>query len=269
MMNSPSQQLSEHSPPSPSMRRSSRRTKTVSSLHGMFEQGSSSCFEKPMDDLKSVDSFDSMDNNNNLKYFSSQERDSLRLMSRRLRQAKRKLLLKCVETPVDPVDKLRDILLKISVDASDEFSTSMNSLTNETDWLIHSFIWKLFLDWMITCMDGWMNRSLCLPTFHFLLCCESMIDFAQPSLLCHDEKRNVSWRWMIVSVWSRVLPFSKTVNPLWFTHSFFAWQRYWWWWTLLHLNGFDIAIETCTRTTTFYSCFSRCDLLEFCLGAKQ
>lgn len=91
-------------------------------------------------DLKSVDSFDSMDhikyNNSN----NSAERDSLRLMSRKLRQAKRKLFLKKVETPVQPVDKLRDILLKLSMDGgtlSDEYSTSLNSFNNEwrNEWM--------------------------------------------------------------------------------------------------------------------------------------
>ena len=125
----PSRPLSEHLASPGSMRRS-RRTKTVSTLQGMFEEEPS--LEKQQgqqDDLKSVDSFDSMD----MQKYSVAERDSLRLMTRRLRQAKRKLLLKCVETPEDPVDKLRDILLKISVDASDEFSTSVNSLSNTHD----------------------------------------------------------------------------------------------------------------------------------------
>lgn len=122
---------------SPNLRRS-RRIKTVSSLQGMFEeqeQPNILLLEKQgqNDDLKSVDSFDSMDTTTTTKY-SVAERDSLRLMSRRLRQAKRKLLLKCVETPEAPVDKLRDLLLKLSVDASDDcFSTSVNSLSNTHD----------------------------------------------------------------------------------------------------------------------------------------
>ena len=119
----PTRPLSEHLA-SPSMRRS-RRTKTVSSLQGMFEEPTHE--KQGQDDLKSVDSFDSLDTK-----YSLAERDSLRLVSRRLRQAKRKLFLKCVETPADPVDKLRDILLKISVDASDEFSTSVNSSLSNT-----------------------------------------------------------------------------------------------------------------------------------------
>lgn len=107
-MNTASPSLSEHldTPRRP------RRKKTVSSLSGMFE-------EKP-EDLKSVNSYDSIDR---IKGYPSAERDSLRLVSRRLHQTKRKLFLKCVETPEDPVDKLRDILLKISLEAtSDEFS---------------------------------------------------------------------------------------------------------------------------------------------------
>ena len=126
MSSPPTRPLCEHLGSPTSMRRS-RRTKTVSTLQGMFEEPEMK--QGQQDDLKSVDSFDSMDT---FKY-SVAERDSLRLMTRRLRQAKRKLLLKCVETPEDPVDKLRDILLKISVDASDEFSTSLNSLSNTHD----------------------------------------------------------------------------------------------------------------------------------------
>ena len=112
MNNTSTRNLDEHLA-SPSLRRQ-RRKKTVSSLHGMFAE--------------SVDSFDSFES---AKY-SCAERDSLRAMSRKLRQAKRKLLLKCVETPTDPVDKLRDILLKISIDsASDEMSNSINSFDNK------------------------------------------------------------------------------------------------------------------------------------------
>ena len=118
MQREPTKQLSEHLT-SQATRRPHRK-KMFSSLKDMLE-------EKP-DDLKSIDSFDLIEK---MKY-SSEELKSLRLMSRRLRQTKRKLLLKCVETPVEPVDKLRDILLKISVDSpSDEFSTSATPLPNE------------------------------------------------------------------------------------------------------------------------------------------
>jgi len=87
--------------------------------------------EEKTEDLKSVGSFDSFESGGK---YSCAERDSLRGMSRKLRQAKRKLLLKCVENPTDPVDKLRDILLKISIDSvSDEMSTSINSFDNEGD----------------------------------------------------------------------------------------------------------------------------------------
>lgn len=119
-MNNTSNRNLREDPVSPSLRRQSRK-KTVSSLHGMFA-------EEKTEDLKSVGSFDSFESGN----YSCAERDSLRAMSRKLRQAKRKLLLKCVETPTDPVDKLRDILLKISIDSvSDEMSTSIDSLDNE------------------------------------------------------------------------------------------------------------------------------------------
>mmetsp|Transcript_22266 Transcript_22266/g.42277 ORF Transcript_22266/g.42277 Transcript_22266/m.42277 type:complete len:122 (+) Transcript_22266:180-545(+) len=119
MNNTSTRNLDEHLA-SPTLRRQSRK-KTVSSLQGMFA-------EEKTEDLKSVGSFDSFES---AKY-SCSERDSLRAMSRTLRQAKRKLLLKCVETPTDPVDKLRDILLKISIDSvSDEMSTSIISFGNE------------------------------------------------------------------------------------------------------------------------------------------
>ena len=123
MMNAPTRQLSEHLAATSTTSRRPRRKKTVSSLQGMFLDDDKS------DDLKSVDSFDSIEK---MKY-SAAERDSLRLMSWKLRQAKRKLLLKCVEAPADPVDKLRDMLLKLSVDSSDEFSTSVNPLSITAD----------------------------------------------------------------------------------------------------------------------------------------
>lgn len=115
-MNSSVRQLEDHSA-SPSLRRP-RRMKTQSSLKGMFESDYSS------------KSFDSIDSIEKVKY-SAQERDELKMMTRKLRQAKRKLFLKSVAAPVEPVDKLRDILLKLSVDSSsDEISWNSNSVNS-------------------------------------------------------------------------------------------------------------------------------------------
>lgn len=95
---------------SPAMTRRSqrRRNKTPSSLAGMFaaeESQASPVVEK--EEFKG------------LKY-SQSERVQLQEMSRKLRRAKRQLLLKSVEQPVRPVDKLRDILLQLSVDSTDD-----------------------------------------------------------------------------------------------------------------------------------------------------
>ena len=105
---------------SPTLRRP-RRVKTQSSLKGMF---------LPADDSTSLNSLDSFESNIHNNKYSSSERDELKMMARKLRQAKRKLLLKAVETPVQPVESLRDLLLKISIAASpsDEVSCNSNSV---------------------------------------------------------------------------------------------------------------------------------------------
>lgn len=76
--------------------------------------------ESPENDSKSFSSVDSIDQ---MKY-SSEEQDQSKMMIRKLRQTKRKLLLKSVVMPVEPVDQLRGILLKLSMDSSDELSWS-------------------------------------------------------------------------------------------------------------------------------------------------
>jgi hypothetical protein len=56
---------------------------------------------------------------------------SLRSASRKLRQTKRHLFLKSVEDSSQPEDKLREILLKLSLETTwDELSASKDSLGN-------------------------------------------------------------------------------------------------------------------------------------------
>jgi hypothetical protein len=104
--------LQEHIAPSP---RRSRRVKQQSSLKGMFYDSNS------VKSLESIDSKTSVENS--ATTYSSTDRERLQMVSRKLRQAKRKLLLQSVATPTDSVDQLRDVFLtvKISLDSSNEF----------------------------------------------------------------------------------------------------------------------------------------------------
>jgi hypothetical protein len=94
--------------------RLSRRVKQQSSLKGMFDDS------KSVESLESVDSKTSVENS--ATTYSSTDRERLQMISRKLRQAKRKLLLESVATPTDSVDQLRAIFLtvKISLDSSNE-----------------------------------------------------------------------------------------------------------------------------------------------------
>ena len=80
-----------------------QRVKTSSSLRGMMA----------LDEKSPVDQA-------SFTQYSDQEREGLKEMTRKLRQAKRKLLLKRVEQPVSSVDKFRELLLGLSVDAMEE-----------------------------------------------------------------------------------------------------------------------------------------------------
>jgi hypothetical protein len=76
------------------------------------------------DDTKSVESIESLDSKastDRVPTSPSSDREQLQLVSRRLRQTKRMLLLKSVATPTESIDQLRDIFLKISLDESNEF----------------------------------------------------------------------------------------------------------------------------------------------------
>jgi len=82
-----------------------QRVKTNSSLSGMMLD------ENSKSERARSDSFSS---------YSDQEREELQEMTRKLRQAKRKLLLKHVEQPSSSVDKFREIILGLSVDAMED-----------------------------------------------------------------------------------------------------------------------------------------------------
>ena len=56
----------------------------------------------------------------NEKKYSAKQVQELQEMSRNLRRAKRKLLLKSAEAPSRPVDQLRGMLLQLSVAVADE-----------------------------------------------------------------------------------------------------------------------------------------------------
>lgn len=90
------------------------RTKTSSSLAGMFD---------------STSSFDDEVSSSSIK-LPTEEQSSLREMALNLRRAKRKLLLKSVEQPDTPMDSLRTKLLQLSLDT--ENSNSWNSFRSTT-----------------------------------------------------------------------------------------------------------------------------------------
>jgi len=52
--------------------------------------------------------------------YSLEDREEVRKITRKLRQAKRKLLLKCAEQPATSVDKFREIFLGLSVDTTED-----------------------------------------------------------------------------------------------------------------------------------------------------
>lgn len=83
--------------------RGRNRSKTSSSLAGMLslEDAISASREQAANGLNDSD------------------RNELSSMSRSLRRAKRKLLLKAVEEPTKPVDQLRELLLQLSLDTLD------------------------------------------------------------------------------------------------------------------------------------------------------
>ena len=60
----------------------------------------------------------SEDSFNGLKLYSDAEREQLQEMSRKLRRAKRQLLLKSAAPAARPMDQLREILLQLSVDSN-------------------------------------------------------------------------------------------------------------------------------------------------------
>ena len=61
----------------------------------------------------------------------SEEDQTLRTMTRSLRKAKRQLLLRSVEEPENNVDRLRDIIMKITI--SDDSESSNDSLLMPTE----------------------------------------------------------------------------------------------------------------------------------------
>jgi hypothetical protein len=61
--------------------------------------------------------------------YSHTERQELQEMSLRLRRTKRRLLLKSAEKPSNNVDRLREILLQLSVNSSgDDYSNTLYSM---------------------------------------------------------------------------------------------------------------------------------------------
>lgn len=90
------------------------RQRTPSSLAGMM-LGSSS---------EETSSSSLLDESSTSKY-SHQERQELQEMTLKLRRAKRRLLLKSAEQPSSNVDRLREILLQLSLDTSEDDEESM------------------------------------------------------------------------------------------------------------------------------------------------
>ena len=85
--------------------RRSRRTRTSSSLSGMFE-----------DDQEGTSPLTNNATNSRT--------ERLHSMSRELRRTKRQLFLKSVEQPNDSVNQLRKLMLDLTVDAMDENPSS-------------------------------------------------------------------------------------------------------------------------------------------------
>lgn len=105
----------------PTTPRRTRRTRANSSLEGMMLPDEST----PIAELLPTISDDS-----------HTERQELREISLRLRRTKRRLLLKSTEQPSNNVDRLREILLQLSVDSSsDDYPKSSNSTRSRSSSL--------------------------------------------------------------------------------------------------------------------------------------
>ena len=122
-----------------SIRERRPRTKTSSSLEGMMlgETSSSSC---------------ATSSSSSMKLPSSDNKEDLVNLTRKLRRAKRKLLLKSAETPSNGVDLFRGMVLQLSLDSGesdaqresassvytkDSFKTLFSSLgSNDENWEI-------------------------------------------------------------------------------------------------------------------------------------
>jgi len=130
-------------------RQSRRKERSASSLSGMFETGSSTSLNDSSSiimnnnsnnnnsppssphtghvvQVVSSSSNSSNNNSSSCDKYSTSERQELLEMTRKLRQAKRKLFLKSASQPSDSVERFREILLRISFDES-EFGTPNNN----------------------------------------------------------------------------------------------------------------------------------------------
>jgi hypothetical protein len=104
--------------------RDSRRARSNSSLSGFFPPESSVEVAAYSADI-------AVENSQNEKYTST-DRQGLLNLTRKLRRAKRQLFLKSVESPSSPVDRLRGILLQLSVDTMDDGFSSLISSSVES-----------------------------------------------------------------------------------------------------------------------------------------
>jgi hypothetical protein len=106
--------------------RDNRRVRSNSSLSGFFPTESS------VEGVAAYSADIAVGYSQNKKYSSTELRELLNL-TRQLRRAKRQLLLKSVESPSCPVDRLRGILLQLSVDTMDEDGfSSLNNASVES-----------------------------------------------------------------------------------------------------------------------------------------
>jgi hypothetical protein len=100
-------------------RRSRRHERSSSTLSGMFPAG-----EESMEMLSSGQKETSSSSING--------RESMKDITRKLRRAKRQLLLKSVQKPASPVDQLRGMILQLSVESMDFDTDEISSRESVT-----------------------------------------------------------------------------------------------------------------------------------------